>query len=110
MDKRTLTALQGSIAKWQAIEDGEAADLGPANCPLCALFMRPENSTADCVGCPVSEAVAAAGCSHTPYIPWSRASRERNYFADTPELVALARTERIFLESLLPPGGVADES
>lgn len=46
MEAETLIALQGSIAKWQAIVDGTGTEQGPANCPLCLKFNRIVNPDA----------------------------------------------------------------
>lgn len=111
MDKRTLTALQGSIEKWQRIEKGEGHDAYMENCPLCQEFVDCEEEVdgvmRECLGCPVEKA-GHSGCGGSPWSAWNnklealgrRGSKER--IADTPELVALARAEREFLESLLP--------
>ena len=96
MDEKTLTALRGSIEKWRQIEAGTLEDRGPDNCPLCQEFI--ENN---CVGCPVSAQTGRGGCVGTPYEAWDDAAYIVN-IANTPELVALARAEREFLESLLP--------
>lgn len=105
MDERALEALKGSIEKWRAIEAGTVADKGTINCPLCALFIDD-----DCVACPVRVRDARnAYCSNEEYRAWSarmrvldRCEYDGTRRADTPELVALARAEREFLESLLP--------
>lgn len=110
MNKRTLTALQGSIEKWRQIANGTMADMGTDNCPLCHTFYREKN----CRGCPVSAATGESGCVDTPYVAW----REEQVLtrgalsyalsvgwcvvADTPELVRLAKREVKFLRSLLP--------
>ena len=50
MDTKTLTALKGSIAKWEAIVAGTGEDRGTENCPLCAAFYHHPKH---CEGCPV---------------------------------------------------------
>lgn len=110
MGERTLTALQGSIEKWKAIEAGTRVDGGGSDCPLCVLFDSVENPDGfplpcsdGCFGCPVSNATGKSGCSDTPYMVWAKATgRDFPRIADTPERIALARAEREFLESLLP--------
>ena len=39
MNRKTLTALKGSIKKWEKIVAGTGSDNGYQNCPLCALFV-----------------------------------------------------------------------
>lgn len=105
MDERTLTALKGSIEKWKAIEAGNAADHGWTDCPLCQMFIGD-----DCVGCPVRERnIEYDGCGNPAHRAWGRQMVELHRLphngerkANTPALVALAREEREFLESLLP--------
>lgn len=106
MDEVTLTALQGSIKKWEEISAGTGVDLGMENCPLCQQFTGPE--IAVCNGCPVAAHAKAMGCDNTPYEKWSdmqnamgRASRD-HWTADTDRLRELAAMELAFLRSLLP--------
>lgn len=112
MKPETLTALQGSIEKWQAIVDGTGEDNGSLNCPLCVRFL---GEIGDCQiyaddesldeACPVAIRANDTGCSGTPYMTWNglapdfgRAPR----IADTPERKAAALAELNFLKSLLP--------
>lgn len=69
MNKRTIKAIIGSIAKWDLIAQGISVNKGSENCPLCELFRNATfvHITNRCVGCPVYEKVAAPGCVHTPY-------------------------------------------
>lgn len=105
MNKRTLTALQDSIRKWQEIANGTMPDLGAENCALCMEFLASR-----CRGCPVARHTGEQGCYGTPYHLWLRAANAHhetwwdptNRVADTPELVRLAKAERDFLRSLLP--------
>lgn len=90
MNEETKNALEGSIAKWKAIEEGHGEDHGLENCPLCKLFHTGEV----CDGCPVKEETGKDFCEGTPYEDW------HSIIADTPALKALARAEREFLESL----------
>jgi hypothetical protein len=66
MDKKTRNALRGSIAKWQAIVDGDGTDEGWRNCPLCIKFYNK-----GCKGCPVAENTGRQHCSESPYDAWS---------------------------------------
>lgn len=113
MDEETLTALQGSIAKWEEIVAGTGFDDGADNCPLCFLFVNkeadePEWAQDGCFGCPVAHAVNEQGCSKTPYSNWSLYQLEDRRF-NGPNRVAfdarskeLAQHEVDFLKSLLP--------
>lgn len=117
MDEKTLTALQGSIAKWQAIVDGTGHDAQWENCPLCIVFMEkyggeddPAHYEDGCLGCPVAAKVSAACCSNTPYANWSDyfyekfgvriKAEDRKPFDDKSR--ELAQAELDFLRSLLP--------
>lgn len=97
MDEVTLTALKGSITKWQHIVDGTGRDKGPDNCPLCQIFhsMFRVDDEPCCNGCPVAAAVNAAGCEGTPYADFVRVETEE-------EMIAAAKRELAFLISLLP--------
>lgn len=98
MDERTLTALKGSIAKWEAIVAGTGADHGPDNCPLCERYFMDQ-----CFGCPVREKTRRGGCCRSPYVQWDDARfKLGTCTASTPELVVLAQAEVDFLRSLLP--------
>lgn len=113
MDAKTLTALQGSIKKWEAIVAGKGADRGAKNCPLCAAFINEVDHDEDgnawgCAGCPVRDRTGQPDCDGSPYTDWCVASADGinlNRFpfrATTPELVTLAQAELDFLRSLLP--------
>jgi hypothetical protein len=106
MDADTLTALRGSIAKWQAIVDGTGIDDGVNNCPLCQKFngevLGRDDEPLDedcegawvCRGCPVAEATNRDHCGGTPYVAYCCDGKTRSR----------AITELDFLISLLPPG------
>lgn len=112
MDARTLTALEGSIAKWRAIVDGTGKDAGYRNCPLCTLFIEdedPEESGRDCYGCPVSAKVGTDGCAGTPYEKWDAYLRDSGRLSHSDEAkvfdtvsAVLAKAELNFLLGLLP--------
>lgn len=105
MDEKTLTALQGSIAKWRAIVDGTGADDGPCNCPLCKMFLLGADGkvfrrdSERCKGCPIPEETGQISCDGTPY--WEYVEAEEAG-ADKDELQPLAQAELDFLISLLP--------
>lgn len=104
MDERTLTALQGSIKKWEEIAAGTGEDHGCSNCPLCKEFTL-RSSEGSCAGCPVNEA-GYPDCERTPYSEFWRMGIQqaspRSRTANTPELVEIAKREVDFLKSLLP--------
>ncbi len=104
MNKATLAALNGSIAKWQRIAAGIGVDYGIANCPLCQLFINIDYSGCiDCSGCPVAAKTGTIECGDTPYEAWCDATRMMYVRrANTPERKKLARAELAFLKSLLP--------
>lgn len=109
MDERTLTALEGSIKKWEAIASGNGPDYGYKNCPLCIEFIDatdpedPEEDGDTCFGCPVSIKTEQTGCDGTPYNAWSAiAGNIFPTYATTPQLIELAECELEFLKSLLP--------
>lgn len=101
MDERTLTALTGSIAKWEAIVAGTGKDDGSNNCTLCIAFDG-------CAGCPVADAVEMDSCELTPYIRWhdhhiyAHGLRRFPFGNECPECARLAQAELDFLKSLLP--------
>lgn len=104
MNAKTLKALKGSIAKWEAIVAGTGTDEGPNNCPLCQLFfgdlmVRDEG---DCVECPVMQKTGQKYCKGTPYVEWDDMTGDYESVADTIERVNAARAELAFLKSLLP--------
>ena len=72
MDKKTLTALRGSIKKWERIVTGHGHDDGSDNCPLCALFY---DNYLSCKGCPVNDRTGQWGCGGSPYTDWRKALR-----------------------------------
>ena len=100
MDERTLTALRGSIAKWEGIVAGRNVDNGADNCPLCQTFNAEEDDDAKCAGCPVKEMSGEPFCHSTPYMESVRA--KTNYGTGSDEYKAAAQAELDFLKSLLP--------
>lgn len=98
-DKETLEALDGSIAKWEAIVNGTGGDIGPENCPLCQLFFYQEQT---CLGCPVRDSTDFTQCLGTPYMNWTRVHKTSMppYKALTAEQMQVAKDELQFLTSL----------
>lgn len=100
MNKKTLTALRGSIAKWERILAGDEGDSGSDNCPLCHLFL----SYSECRGCPVAARTGKSLCMDTPYDAWLALDTtiDSPTFAETDEQKVAAQAELDFLKSLLP--------
>lgn len=98
MNAKTLTALRGSIRKWQKIVKGTGEDEGTGNCPLCRLFFWLPN---DCRGCPVREKTGEKECRGTPYSQWKKGGY---VWLDklSKEAKEHAQDEVDFLRSLLP--------
>lgn len=116
MNKDTLEALKGSIAKWEGIVSNTAVDMGPWNCDLCQKFLYPQG----CVGCPVLEKTGKTGCNGSPYeeffetlkryqLTFPAITNRKQYNKQYPPkefaiLKPLAEAELEFLKSLLPEG------
>jgi hypothetical protein len=95
----TLTALRGSIAKWEAIVAGTGEDRGTANCPLCHMFYHwTSGGLGDCKGCPVMEKTGSSKCVNSPYDEIANLDPDE-YPA---EYRIFAQRELDFLRSLLP--------
>ncbi|HYF29434.1 MAG TPA: hypothetical protein VEA36_03680 [Candidatus Paceibacterota bacterium] len=115
MDERTLEALKGSIAKWEAIVAGTGDEKGVNNCPLCQLFNGPsEEANLGCKGCPVADASGDTGCLNTPYEHWTEApdlikSPDGGYMIGGIGSRILAQAELNFLRSLLPASAIEAE-
>lgn len=95
MDERTLTALKGSIAKWEDIVAGVIADDGANNCPLCRLFhwqYGGKGAAERCDGCPVKAATGNPACVGSPY----------DDYEENGERIEDAEAELEFLRGLLP--------
>lgn len=118
MDERTLTALQGSIKKWEEIVSGAVIDKGTENCPLCREFVNKEDPDKDngegCYGCPVAAEMEESGCGGTPYDKWSSYMGENLKYVGSPDRMVfddrskqLAQAELDFLKSLLPSQSAA---
>ena len=105
MNKKTLTALRGSIAKWEKIAAGTGVDKATQNCPLCKIFNNDDSAETDlqCKGCPVMAATHQWGCLNTPYEQWSKLMKNRitrGVLTKDDRIAAQAELE--FLKSLLP--------
>ncbi len=105
MDKKTITALKGSIEKWSKIvRSTRALDNGTANCLLCKIFFN-----ANCIGCPVRGKTLKHCCYRTPYTKWRLHQEEMHCGVvgshrnkDCKKCLPLAKAELNFLKSLLP--------
>ena len=100
MDEQTLTALKGSIAKWEAIVAGTGEDHGQSNCPLCQTFDK--TGLCECNGCPVANATGYPGCSNSPYNAWIALDPDRLLEPEDQEERDAAIGMLNFLRSLLP--------
>ena len=98
MNKKTLTALRGSIRKWEKIVVGTGVDVGHKNCPLCKLFFGIGASCSN--ECPVKQVTGEDSCLGTPYDAWR--NKNSGGPAKTAKQKNLARSELYFLKSLLP--------
>ncbi len=101
MKQETLTAIRGSIKKWEQILNYKQEDKGADNCPLCSLYYYNEH----CIGCPVVVVTGRSRCVGSPYDDWHR------YFDGTnipyskvidATSAELALEELTFLRTLLP--------
>lgn len=109
MNKATLKALKGSVAKWEAIVAGTGEDQGNINCPLCQKFNNDKTPMdTECDGCPVSEATGRRFCGGTPYSRWVE-HRMIVHDLDTANgsvkcavCASIAQKELDYLKSLLP--------
>lgn len=110
MDDKTRDALEGSIAKWQAIVNGTGRDEGTDNCPLCQMFYTEQTRQEgiSCIVCPVYFKTGFRYCRGSPYIAYSDYIEER-YPGDMdydetedPRAIALAQEELDFLMGLRP--------
>lgn len=99
MDEKTLTALQGSIAKWEAIVAGTGTNGGTSDCPLCQLYNVNRLFVDKCRGCPVMDRTGLQLCDGSPYMGYEQAEEDCE---DEEELEKIARAELTFLRSLLP--------
>ena len=103
MDASTLSALRGSIRKWEKIVAQKGVDRGVDNCPLCDLFYQ-----GACIGCPVMEKTGLDSCDGSPYEDWCYhhcshgSGMFDDLFADQPCCVEHAKAELEFLKSLMP--------
>jgi hypothetical protein len=98
ISKRALTALGGSIKKWDGIVAGTVIDHGCDNCPLCQLYLAN-----DCKACPVSIDTGNDSCIGTPYGRFIERAKKVDpfqYIADTPEAKRAATTMRNYLVRL----------
>ncbi len=110
MKPEILTALRGSIKKWEDIVAGDGVDRGYTNCLLCRLVTPVVNYYPVCRECIVMDASGEQSCANTPYDDW-RIHHEREHSTEItpdcircPDCVTLAQAELDFLRSLLPEG------
>lgn len=102
-DAETVSALNGSIAKWEKRAAGEIKSPCVSDCPLCTLYYWAGKS--GCWGCPVAAVTGEKGCQGTPchryHIALERAEEiDASGCGDV--LAQIAKEEVEFLKSLLP--------
>lgn len=105
MDRVTLKALKGSIAKWEKLASGKGTDWGGGNCPLCKLFAKGKGPK--CAGCPVMASTGQSQCDRTPYYDFRSSATTRTPFSgpwkpSTKTAQFHAWRMLKFLQSLLP--------
>jgi hypothetical protein len=100
MNDKTLKALHGSIAKWEAIVNGTGIDQGTINCPLCRLYHPSHRETPGdgCEGCPIRNATGVDFCDDTPHSDYA----ECIYNNQNLRALEFAKQELLFLKSLVP--------
>lgn len=99
ISQEVMTALNGSIEKWNKIANHGGVDRGINNCPLCELC----NDT--CSDCPVYLKTGLDGCEDTPYSIWADHHNnchkgEIRRISICPECDVLANQELKFLHDL----------
>jgi len=62
--KKEMTALNGSIEKWNGILKGDINDEGTTNCPLCQIYIR-------CEQCIIKICTGQNGCDGIDYDSWA---------------------------------------
>jgi methionyl-tRNA synthetase len=98
MNQETLTALKGSIEKWEGIVDCEEEDNGGDNCDLCKAHYL----NGKCHSCPVCLKSGRNYCHETPYDDWFQYAEENDtYRVFDKKSHELALAELDFLKSLL---------
>lgn len=103
----TQEALEGSIAKWEAIVAGTGVDYGDMNCPLCVMA---DERGDGCNCCPVCQKTGSEGCAGSPYWSFVEHGNETHYDGslsllrerrtECPTCTKLAQKELDFLKSL----------
>ena len=74
--REELTAIKGSIDKWELVSQGKAKGPSAANCPLCELYNLGTNEP--CKGCPIARKTGSPYCEGTPYVDYTRAPKMAN--------------------------------
>ncbi len=98
LSKVTMSALNGSILKWEKIFRGLDQDNGTENCPLCQLFYGN-----DCLNCPIANDTGAQYCEETPHTDYALTVHEEYEYGQSytvinyPELKPLAFKELRYL-------------
>jgi len=105
MNRKTIKALKGSIAKWKRVVKVPDTQFdSPHDCPLCGLF---NNDLLMCDGCPVRGATGLLYCGGSPFFGLVRHTGSSDHILGIRkkgcrECIRLAKIELAFLASLLP--------
>lgn len=108
MNKHILTALEGSICKWDLVCSGIGQDRGWVNCPLCQYFDSDGCTSDNGENCPAM--LDVEGCVGTPYEKWDNLTDNLDSgILDVPienrqDAIKLAEEELVHLLSQLPEG------
>jgi len=68
--QQKLTAIKGSIEKWEKVALGTEAGIWRSNCPLCVLYEHTSGLHGSCKGCPIYEKTGESDCGGTPFYDW----------------------------------------
>jgi len=65
--KQKLTAIKGSIEKWDKVSQGKEDGTSRENCPLCTLYWCKDFHSSSCHNCPIYKKTGESDCIGTPY-------------------------------------------
>ena len=68
--KQKLTAIKGSIKKWDMVSHLETDGDRRSNCPLCTLYWAKGLTASRCCDCPIYEKTGEVECRGTPFYKW----------------------------------------
>lgn len=74
--RRQVTALEGSVMKWERVVQDGTGGRSAADCPCCQEFRKQRDSITDfCSGCPIREKTGKDGCLGTPFKDYCNAKQ-----------------------------------